>query len=233
MSLSQPVPWRRILAESVAIVASILLAFAIDAAWDTYQQEQELREILVGLREEAQANQHLLTEASSDTQQAMDRLRRFRSGSLEEYKEVDSSDFYQEIYLPFVRGWTATFQVGFLEATISSGKLALIPDPATRAALTSLSADIGSLEQLTRELERMGAEAAETIGRYPRVRQIPGAVETDTLGMLELRRDVRLQGLASARIIFFGGYWFTLERGVSVKITEVIRLLDQSLESLR
>ena len=52
----RPIPWTRLLAEAVAIVASILMAFSVDAAWSRHQeagQEARLRERLA---EELQAN---------------------------------------------------------------------------------------------------------------------------------------------------------------------------------
>lgn len=45
----QEIPWARISAEAAAIVVSILLAFAIDAAWQHRGEVAEEREILVGL----------------------------------------------------------------------------------------------------------------------------------------------------------------------------------------
>ena len=52
MQVTQKLSWFRISAESLAIVASILLAFAIDALWNNYQLQQEEQEILKGLRDE-------------------------------------------------------------------------------------------------------------------------------------------------------------------------------------
>ncbi len=46
------VPWRRLWTEAVVIVGSILLAFAIDAAWDRYQDERRLEEYIVALEGE-------------------------------------------------------------------------------------------------------------------------------------------------------------------------------------
>ena len=50
--MKQPIPWTRLIAESIAIVGSILLAFAIDAWWDKLQDTAEERRILVGLSDE-------------------------------------------------------------------------------------------------------------------------------------------------------------------------------------
>jgi hypothetical protein len=46
------IPWARVLVEGLVIVASILLAFGIEAWWDGRQARQELSESLVSLREE-------------------------------------------------------------------------------------------------------------------------------------------------------------------------------------
>ncbi len=48
MSESQAIPWKQLAAEAVAIVASILLAFWIDAWWDGSKDRQEEHEILIG-----------------------------------------------------------------------------------------------------------------------------------------------------------------------------------------
>jgi hypothetical protein len=46
------VSWRRLGTEAVVIVGSILLAFAIDAAWDRYQDERRVAEYVLALRGE-------------------------------------------------------------------------------------------------------------------------------------------------------------------------------------
>jgi hypothetical protein len=42
-------PWRRTMMESVAIILSILLAFAIDAGWDEYKERKQEKAFLVSL----------------------------------------------------------------------------------------------------------------------------------------------------------------------------------------
>lgn len=56
MTRYQEIPWLRIGTESVAIVASILLAFAIDAWWVDGQERDEEQRLLVALRAEVQNN---------------------------------------------------------------------------------------------------------------------------------------------------------------------------------
>ena len=41
MPKSQDVPWKRLTAEGMAIIVSILLAFGIDAWWEDRQQQHD------------------------------------------------------------------------------------------------------------------------------------------------------------------------------------------------
>ena len=229
--MASSLPWRRLVAESVAVIASILIAFAIDAAWDARQEKQELRQLLEGLRSELVENQTRARQGIADAAQAMERLTRFRSDSTDVTGMSGGS--YVELYLPLVRGWDVALQTGSLDATISSGKLSLIPDPVTRASLTSLAADIGDIDRLNSELDRMGAEAAAVIGEYPGVRHLRGAVEIDRDGIRALRQDRRLRGLASARFIFMGGYIYNLSTKVEPRLEEAIGAIERSLAATR
>ena len=49
MSEAQTVPWKRISIEAVAIVVSILIAFAIDASWEERQSNTRRQELIRGL----------------------------------------------------------------------------------------------------------------------------------------------------------------------------------------
>jgi hypothetical protein len=228
--VAQSGPWRRIISESIAIIASILIAFAIDAAWDSHQERQELSGLLLGLRTEAVANRDRAATSMLETDEAIGRLMRFRSGSSTEWNELDARQFWIEVYLPLIRDWAASFQTGFLDATISSGKLALIPNPDTRAALADLAAAFTAVDRLTLEMDRTGTEAAAAVGEYKRVRWTEaGEVETDRTGMNELREDERLLGIASARIVYFGGYRWNIENDVLPKLDSVISHVDRDL----
>lgn len=48
MNEPQKVQWTRLSTEAVAIVASILFAFAIDAWWDEEQERENVRDLLSG-----------------------------------------------------------------------------------------------------------------------------------------------------------------------------------------
>ena len=52
MTNNQKIPWARLAVESVAIVGSILVAFAIDAWWEERQEQRDERTYLTSLRQE-------------------------------------------------------------------------------------------------------------------------------------------------------------------------------------
>ena len=62
MSTGSSVPWSRIAVEGVAIVASILLAFAIDVWWDDRQREQSEQVVLRTLLDDLQVKKVLLAD---------------------------------------------------------------------------------------------------------------------------------------------------------------------------
>lgn len=60
MAELQELPWKRLTIEAAAIVASILLAFAIDAWWEDRQNRQEEQQVLQGLHTEFEENRTIL-----------------------------------------------------------------------------------------------------------------------------------------------------------------------------
>jgi len=61
MTETQDIPWKRLSVEAAAIVASILLAFAIDAWWDDKREQEELRGTLQAILNDFQASKEAVT----------------------------------------------------------------------------------------------------------------------------------------------------------------------------
>jgi len=64
MNTDRTIPWPRIAVEGVAIVASILLAFAIDAWWDDRQRDESEQVFLQTLLDDLRVKQVLLADMS-------------------------------------------------------------------------------------------------------------------------------------------------------------------------
>jgi hypothetical protein len=138
MTDTQKIPWNRISVEAVAIVASILFAFAIDAWWSERQLAAEDQELLSQLKLEFETNSALLEDKRSQHVQTLSALRNLlaATGPRPEDKSHSASEIKRDLYLSL--GWS-TFdpQRGVLDSIIQSGKLGIIRSDQLRTNLAS------------------------------------------------------------------------------------------------
>ena len=127
---SRDLQWKRIVAEGVAIVASILLAFWIDAWWDDRQIRVEEREILVGLDAEFIDLKDRLDQWAIFNREGMALIEDFLSDSVAEMDQ-------KSVELLFMYAWLANVldMGGALDALLASGRLERISDRTIRVRL--------------------------------------------------------------------------------------------------
>ena len=124
------VPWARLSAEGAAIVLSILLAFAIDAWWDTRQDQAEEREILIGLQAEFVDLRGRLDLWANMNRDGIGFIEELLAGPVE---EMDPASVESAIvYAYFVN---VLDQGGALDALLASGRLERISDRNIRVKL--------------------------------------------------------------------------------------------------
>lgn len=136
MTEHQDIPWKRISVEAATIIASILLAFAIDAWWHERQLRVEEQEILAGLHTEFVANHKVLTRTLSLNQRGMQ--------SLQDFLKLVEGDQYEDtkaIVLATLTDITGPYTTdlgnGTLDALLSSGRLENLTNRRLRALLTA------------------------------------------------------------------------------------------------
>ena len=143
MSNTQAIPWTRISVEAAAIVASILLAFSIDAWWDSVQDRAEEREILRLLHAEFQANQKVLARTAGIHRLNLDAMQEIILASESDipvHDESLDSLFRQAAGTPHYNPAT-----GALAATISSGRIDLVRNIDLRNRLAGWNSVISDL----------------------------------------------------------------------------------------
>ena len=128
------IPWTRIAAEGLAIIASILIAFDIDASWERRGQGQDEQAILAGLSDEFLAIGDTLEAWTERTRVKRDALalglQVLESGPEEwTVQQLDSVLFA----LLNVADWDP--RGGALQAVIASGRLELVSNPDLRREL--------------------------------------------------------------------------------------------------
>jgi hypothetical protein len=228
----------RFATEGAAIVASILVAFAIDAWWDGRQLLAEEQEILIGLEEEFEGDARLVDQTLERSLRARGDLQRFLALSPEELLSPSLALSFASAYEPFIRTYTVAPSVGFLHATISSGKLAIIRDAELRAALArfdGLQSDVSEVTWYTNELN---LRAAERLGEIEEIRAVlsreseltDDVFDRRTLSATTVRRmldDPELMSVATAKLRYWDGYFFEV-RALRQNIDEVLSLLEAS-----
>ncbi|HSM03916.1 MAG TPA: hypothetical protein VK858_04815 [Longimicrobiales bacterium] len=120
------------------IVTSILLAFAIDAAWDERQEGVREQIALESLLAEFQANDSILNDAIQDHRESIERtLRLLRISSEGTVAAEVDGDLDGIVYDAMVGARTTNLSSGAIDALLSSGDIGLISDPRLKRMLAA------------------------------------------------------------------------------------------------
>jgi len=150
MSESETIPWKRLTAEGGAIVASILIAFAIDAWWQDRTERIIEVQYLQAIHEDLLSSLELLDEDEAAQQRQV--------GYLESLLLTDSDTPYSDE----LRRWVddGLFNVGTyqpqssaLRDLESSGQSQVIRNPDIRRVLASARQRMDSLEIAQRDFQ--------------------------------------------------------------------------------
>ena len=145
MTRYQKIPWLRIGTESVAIVASILLAFAIDAWWVGQQEREEVQVLLTALKEEAQSNLLEIDKELTYRHAAIESATKLLSASAENVR-LEPVELNQ--LLGGLMWWgNAVFADGALDGLIQGGVLSLIESRSLRSMVASLPEEFAEVRR--------------------------------------------------------------------------------------
>lgn len=141
------VPWLRVVAESVAIVFGILLAFSINAWWEDRQNRGEEYQLLDNLRAELRSNlSRIELELSYRDEVVESILKIFEAADGKASIEPQELD----TLLGDITWWAdADYARGVIEQITQGGKLSLVEGDELRQLLPSLP----HLYELTRQIE--------------------------------------------------------------------------------
>lgn len=159
MSRSAELPVRRFLAEGVVIVASILLAFAVDAAWERRGEGQRREALLVALDRDLVAVEAEMARVGESRARARDAaaevLSRVQRGEVRESAESELRQLVWDLTYP------PTFDapLGAVAALLAGGNLELLADSALARSITSLPAAVA-------DLDREQSRAADYVDRF-------------------------------------------------------------------
>ncbi len=135
MSDEQKVPWLRLGLEAVAIVGSILLAFAIDAWWDAATEEQRERELLESLLDDFRRSKDDLAEFTRFHTAVQASNEKLLQASITRDEELSEKEV--DRLLLDLSWWDSAnhFATSTLNSVIFGGELTLIQDDEMRRDL--------------------------------------------------------------------------------------------------
>jgi len=123
IAISSPPPpsgWRRLFAEGVVIVFSILLAFGIEASWTASRDRAMIRSQLTTVEAELEANRIALAGALETTQQSLEALRTIVD-VISPAGSVMSSDSLATLFRAGFSPGAVDLEIGALAQLLSDG----------------------------------------------------------------------------------------------------------------
>ena len=149
MSFANNIQWKRLSVNAAAIVASILLAFAIDAWWQERLEREDESEQLVGLHDEFVVNFERLDRyliAISGGQHAAQEVFRFTQAA--QNNAQTSVDLPSLLLLRMTDAPTFEAHTPVLDGLISSGRHVLFEDGHVIASLATWESSLRNYSEL-------------------------------------------------------------------------------------
>lgn len=164
MPNARDIPWPRLIAESSAIVISILLAFSIDAWWterqETVREERQIQALIAefeGNRSTLDYDLDRLREVTSNLDDLINNLSSVSVG--------DDVTVFDRYFWSVRQGGIVDPSTGTLDAMISSGDLGLLQNESLRSALSEWSAKLDQIQTDQQTLRNFtGSELIPYIG---------------------------------------------------------------------
>lgn len=238
MTGNEKIPWQRISVEAVAIVGSILLAFAIDAWWAVKQDRESEQVALRTLREDFEASRQELSERLHALENSQIQFADFQASSPEDIEQLQQSIIDQMI-AGISSGATFDPFLGTIDAMMADGRLALIRDHKIRRLLSGWIKAVDDINEDNADVRAHAIRvriAMEPLGgpyfiRFfvqlgsPASDMFPHADESI---MAELRRDALFVGKARSHQYAISFYLVELYQLAKI-LDDTIDLIDQNI----
>ena len=194
MEKHREIPWPRILAEGTAIVISILLAFSIQAWWDSVQADSKTQEILDALRIEMESNLINLQDSIAHHEEIVEAVRVAQDQN-STAGVLETAVIDVEVFQP---------NTGALDTLIATGMLGDVDDPALQMALgafTGFATDLRERESRAVEFRDTARRRIAAIGEpiWDSVDPVRVQADVQMLNLLTMRQAEEIAAIESAR----------------------------------
>jgi len=234
MTESRIIRWRTITVEAVAIVLSILLAFAIDAWWAEKKESDVEHVALLALRSDFVASSEQLAVVLRSLESAQVNFARFQAANTAELIESDP-DVNRLFLTALVKNHTFDPVTATLDALANDGRLGLISDTQLLAQLSNWQRSLDNIQDISFELRAESVRVRRAMERHggPFTRWRRGQ---DDLAVLQsadgetlanLRRDEDFMGTTRSHQYALYIYLRELHR-LAETLDSIVALLEQT-----
>jgi hypothetical protein len=171
--------------EAAAVLAAILIAFALDAWWDGHVERTAMLDALDAVAVEMEQNLELLDSAIALNERQMQTAREFVSQGAADVAALPESEVYR--FWGFPNHEILTLEAGAITAFIEGGFLQAVGDDALRTEIASVAT---LQEELNEEREGFRAFDERFTEMVFRITPIVGLA--DDSGVEELREVLRV-----------------------------------------
>jgi hypothetical protein len=249
MEKDRQIPWPRILAESVAIVVSILLAFWIQAWWDNRQEREDERAILTTLLAELSQRKAALDGGNVYHRAIRESARQLLDAAAGPNNRLNDQDL--DHLLSDLTWYTSPPTVTELNSLVSSGNISLVSNRELRRRLGVVHASLDRfgkfaqmhndfyLRQLMPFMQRNTylpqiSNALDSQPGSPKTQYPIARIELKTtVSHREILNNREFQNLLLREIWLMTGVieWRSTTEGVSIEenLVEIISLIEQEL----
>lgn len=155
---------RRFAWETLAVLSGILIAFALDAWWDTHQDQAELRESLSAVHAEFSDSRAQLDSVMAVNRGAIDGTDTFLRMTAPDIANLDPADA-ATVFRALMRADTFDPAASAIDAVISANVLERIDELQLRSALSAWSGGVSDLVEEQVEVRRIEASLRDLLVR--------------------------------------------------------------------
>jgi len=131
------IPWRRITTESIAIILSILLAFAIDAGWEAMKESEQEKVLLVSLLSDFKEIRSRIDENTERHEKFIETGIKLLSMDATKATKIASNDIDEMLGAVFFDFVSLYLPSGSRDAIFASGDIGIISNKQLRAKLAA------------------------------------------------------------------------------------------------
>lgn len=227
------IPWKRIAVEAVAIVVSILLAFAIEAWWAEEKERDVEHRTLQALRSDLIASNKELDRLLQNLASARTNFARFQSATPAELTKIDS-EAIRPIVISLVTPASFEPVTATHDALSNDGRLGLISDPELLRHLSNWQRALDDIEANSIDLHAESVRVLRSMEIYggPFIRWQRSLDDLELLQrpdgeiLAVLRQDAEFMGKARMHQYTLSGYLLELRR-LDEDLDSMLALLDQ------